>query len=207
MVWRFADRKAEAAERLHNDPPDEYYSSPTRPRRRAFYSAPLRGSPVERRAAAVAGLLVDSTAYLEATVRAAERAAGAKAANANDFFQRRREEARRFAARASEPLLGLESATGGLADELDEEGVEEVDPLAVPARASSGTLDAHMPAEALANLYRAGIPLEAIRIPLRGLPQLGEPIKAWGTSLRTAGRRSNELGARLQHWDIASEES
>jgi len=138
-------------------------------------------------------------------VRAAERAAGARAANAEDFFQRRRREARRFAASASEPLIALRSATSSLADALEEEGIGELEQLAYRPQTWSGTFDKYMPPEALAALYRAGIPLSAIRVPVRDLKSFRKPTGGWVTSLRMAGRYSEELGTGLQEWRMESE--
>jgi hypothetical protein len=203
VLWRFADKHADGADSLVEDPPSDDYRYPTRPRRRRFDSGPLRDSPVERRTAETAKLLVDATAYVEAAVRAAERAAGAKIAGDSDSYAARRIEAMKYARQAASPLHALGRSAPQLANEFEQSEDVAALPDGLPPgwRWSDRTLDSLMPQEALAKLYRSGIPLDTTRISLRSLPWNSEPVADLVANLRAAGEVSERFASNLQDWE------
>jgi hypothetical protein len=101
--------------RILNDPPRPDFEIPVRARRRRFESAHMQ-TPIDRAAAEFAVSVLERSAYVEAAVRADERAQAASAAGDRASYRARLNEGRRATARAAELVDRVSRASEGLAE-------------------------------------------------------------------------------------------
>ena len=192
-------RKARAARWKATDPPDPVYWIRVRPRRQPFYEDAFRDWPLAQATIRASRALIDSIALEEATVRADERASGAREAGAEDEEQARLQERDKYVLASLEADAEVETATKNLATELRDSEARQalldvsLDELAVPRR-----LDEALPDEALVLLFRAGFRIEGLRVRVPRPEQRTDPIASIADGLEKAGAATGEFGRALR---------
>jgi hypothetical protein len=207
------------AGQVADDPPRSDFKTSTHVTLREINVAPVmrraygtqfaeRGQPMgtllEERLRDVGLYGFNASAYLDALVRAFERASGALEAEADEFLTARAQEAREFAGDAAGFLKSFavraESVPAGLDDEIElREAVAKPDVLQ-KLRTGPGALIHYLPDKAMAILFEAGIRIEEVRDLRVPWPRGDDPWGEAAESIKEAGSTAREFADSLGVW-------
>ena len=188
-------RKARAATRKANDPPDADFNRPVVARRAHFNKDAFGSSPLERATVRASYALLYDNAYDLAMVRAEERAMGAREAGDREAESDRSDEARLYASRSIESSEEVREATSELADQLDAIGAGH---SAFDVGDLPRTLDEALSDQTLVMLFRAGFRIEDLRVRISSRREvLSDPLGFIAAQLRLAGYATGEFGQAL----------
>lgn len=188
-------KKARAAKRKADDPPDKGYARATLARRAPFHPEAFGESLMGKTAVGAIEALRASIAFDLAMVRAEERSQGAREAGDLEAEKQRSSEALTFAYRSAESSTWVASTTERLASQLEEipYGRAPFDPGTVPRR-----LDEALPDQTLVILFRAGFRIDDLRTTIRRRPDPpADPLGFIAGELRRAGLSTREFGHAL----------
>jgi hypothetical protein len=198
LLYVMAKGLSHEKERVARDPPRFDFETPTRvfPFRRlnldvfgeGWLTTPaLAFTEVARRA----------TIHLEAMVRALERAQGAELKDRYGIASDREHEARGYAQTVSGQLTELSEVSGELAQAFLSFADRHATPSESPDEGRVDTrLDEALPNASLALLYRAGVRIEHIRVPVRGrVPK--DPASELARGFEGSAESSQVLSAEL----------
>lgn len=204
ILAALAEDRSLVAGQIAEDPPRFDFEVATRVQPKQLYPQALGSSDIDRQAAAVLESFVRSIEFYEAWLRAVERAMGAQGAQRPELRDARLSEATQMINQAAEADFAFSQAADGLARSLHEvderRGLVAPPTLAFPPQASMEEL---LPPDALALMYRFGLPIRYARrrFPLGASPL--RPLASVSQQLSEAAIETNRAGEHFMSWSPA----